>query len=254
MIFCGLVLALGHISGVHKQFIGPDMVLGETLALEVPAESMKTMSSDLLARVDHLVYATPDLNRGIDELERLTGIRATPGGQHPGVGTRNALMSLGPSTYLEIIGPDRDQPQPVSPRSFGIDGLEESRLVTWAANSKDLECLRSDAERKGVALGPITPGSRKRPDGILLSWRSMRPTTAVADGIVPFFIDWGQAPHPSQSAARGLSLIELRAEHPDSKKIEQMLKALELDLRVNSGSRPALIAVINGPRGKVELR
>jgi hypothetical protein len=41
------------------------------------------VSTKFLSRVDHLVYATPDLNRGIDEIERLTGVRATPGGQHP---------------------------------------------------------------------------------------------------------------------------------------------------------------------------
>jgi catechol 2,3-dioxygenase-like lactoylglutathione lyase family enzyme len=32
-------------------------------------------SAALLARVDHIVYATPDLNRGIDDLEKLLGAR-----------------------------------------------------------------------------------------------------------------------------------------------------------------------------------
>jgi hypothetical protein len=59
-------------------------------------------SASLLPRVDHLVYATPDLDRGIDEIEKLLGVRASPGGQHQGRGTRNALVALGPTAYLEI--------------------------------------------------------------------------------------------------------------------------------------------------------
>jgi hypothetical protein len=52
-------------------------------------------SPQLLGRVDHLVYATPDLKLGIHKLEKLLGVRATPGGQHLGLGTRNALIALG---------------------------------------------------------------------------------------------------------------------------------------------------------------
>ena len=58
------------------------------------------------ARIDHLVYATPDLERGIREIEELLGIRAMLGGQHPGRGTQNASIALGAGAYLEIIGPD----------------------------------------------------------------------------------------------------------------------------------------------------
>jgi hypothetical protein len=211
-------------------------------------------SEELLARVDHLVYATPDLNRGVEEVEKLMGVRATPGGQHPGRGTRNALIKLGPAAYLEIIAPDPEQPPPKTPRSFGIDGLKESRLVAWAAKGVDLESLRDEAARKGARLGEVSPGSRRRADGVLLSWRFTDPRTVLADGLVPFFIDWGQSPHPAQTAAPGASLIALRAEHPDAQRVQRLLRELGLDLPVQSGPRPALVAVIDSPRGRVELR
>ena len=211
-------------------------------------------SAKLISRVDHLVYATPDLNRGVEEIEKLLGVRATAGGQHPGRGTRNALIALGPTTYLEIIAPDPEQPPPQEPRPFGIDGLKESRLVAWCVSGRDLERLRSEAVGKGVPLGEVRSGSRRRPDGVQLSWQFTDPSMLVADGIVPFFIDWGDSPHPARTAAKGATLVSLRAEHTDVKGVRRMLQHLGVDLPVKRGQSPALIAVIEGPRGRVELR
>ena len=211
-------------------------------------------SVEMLARVDHLVYATTDLNRGVEEVEKLLGVRATPGGQHPGRGTRNALIALGPASYLEIIAPDPEQSSPNAPRPFGIDGLKESRLVAWAAKGVDLDRLRGEAARKGASLGEVMSGSRRRPDGVLLSWRYTDPQTVLADGLVPFFIDWGQSPHPARTASAGASLIALRAEHPDAQRVQRLLRELGLDLSVQQGAAAALIATIDGPRGRVELR
>jgi hypothetical protein len=211
-------------------------------------------TADAVSSVDHLVYATPDLKVGIDAIEKLLGARATPGGQHPGAGTRNALVALGPASYLEIIGPDPEQPFHMGPRRFGIHGLKVPRLAAWAAKGQDLEHLVAEAARRGVKLGPVGSGSRKRPDGILLSWRFTSPATLLGDGVVPFFIDWGKTPHPAQTAAAGATLVALRAEHPDARGVGEMLRKLGLDLRVTVAPAPALIAAVDCPNGRVELR
>jgi len=211
-------------------------------------------ASDILSRVDHLVYATPDLDRGVAAVEKLLGVRATPGGQHPGRGTRNALVAVGPTSYLEIVGPDPDQPPPKEPRAFGLDALSTPGLVAWAANTSDLDAIVQDAAGTGVRLGEVKAGSRKRPDGVVLSWRVTDPGSPASGRIVPFFIDWGASPHPASSAARGARLVGLRAEHPDVPAVRGTLEALGLDLPVAPGPRPALIAVIEGPNGSIELR
>lgn len=218
------------------------------------AARASAQSDALLAAVDHLVYATPDLQAGIDRIERLLGVRASPGGQHPGRGTRNALVSLGAGTYLEIVGPDPDQPPPAQPRPFAIDDLKEPRLMAWAAKGTGLEQLARDAARGGVTLGEVIAGSRRRTDGVMLTWRYTDPRTVVADGLVPFFIDWGSTPHPAVSAAQGASLVALRAEHPDPLRVQNALRQVRIELAVGRGPRPALVAVVSGPRGRVELR
>lgn len=208
----------------------------------------------MLARIDHLVYATPDLALGVERVEAALGVRPTPGGQHPGRGTRNALVALGPASYLEIIGPDPGQTDPATPRSFGLDTVTTPRLVTWAVKSVALDAVVASATRHGIDLGRVLDGSRRRPDGVQLAWRLTSAAVMPVDGLVPFFIDWGSSPHPARSAAMGATLVDLRAEHPDADRVQAMLRALDIELVVGRGPAPALIATIDGPHGHVELR
>ncbi len=208
----------------------------------------------VLAQVDHLVFATPDLQLGIDTAERLFGVRATPGGQHPGEGTRNALIALGTSSYFEIIGPDPAQPAPKGGHRFGIDAITAPRLATWVAKGMSLVQFAADAKAHGIDLGAVIPGSRKRPDGVVLAWTYTDPRVVLADRLVPYFIDWGSSPHPSATAAKGVRLVGLRAEHPDAARVQAMLKQLGLDLIVSRGPTPAIIATFQSPKGRVELR
>jgi glyoxalase-like protein len=207
-----------------------------------------------LAKVDHLVYGTPVLEKGVAELEKRFGFSASTGGKHLGRGTHNALISLGPTCYLEIIAPDPDQPSPAHPRLFGIDQLKENRLLTWAAKSSNLNALAEAARTAGIGLGEVIAGSRLRPDGVTLSWRYTSPLAMIADGLVPFFIDWGDSKHPAEALPPALSLIRLRAEHPDPSHLSSNLMKLDMPLEVVHAQCPSLIATIKGPMGEIELR
>ena len=55
--------------------------------------------------MDHLVLGVPDLDQGVELVERKTGVRAAFGGKHPGRGTQNALLSLG-DLYEAMKKPD----------------------------------------------------------------------------------------------------------------------------------------------------
>jgi len=203
--------------------------------------------------LDHLVYAVPDLAAGVAAVAALLGIAPSPGGPHPGLGTRNFLVSLGESCYLEIIGPDPEQAEPARPRPFGLDRLTGGRLITWAIHDHGLERRVEGARAKGFDPGPILPMSRQSPAG-LIEWRlTLRPEPG-GDGLVPFVIDWGKTPSPATTSARGCTLRALRAEHPDPASVQAMLGALGVELEVARGAAPVLVARIATPRGEVELR
>jgi hypothetical protein len=205
-------------------------------------------------RLDHVVFATPDLDTAVLDLEKRLGVRATPGGRHAGLGTHNALLALGRDCYLEVIGPDPTQPPTERPLPFGIDDLSAGRLVTWAARAPDLDATVAGARERGYDAGAILDMSRDTPEGQHLEWRlSFRPD-ALGDGLVPFLIDWGETPGPALGAAAGCRLVELRGEHPDPGAVRACLDALGAELPVDPGPAPSLILTLEAALGRVELR
>ncbi|MFF7335506.1 VOC family protein [Streptomyces sp. NPDC008150] len=204
------------------------------------------------ARLDHLVLATPDLAATVADFERRTGVRPAPGGAHPGLGTRNQLVSLGGSAYLEIIGPDPEQPGPEGPRPFGVDGLAGPRTVTWAIRTHDLDSAVAEARAGGHDPGPVRSMRRRRPDGTLLEWR-LTDGGAQASGLVPFLIDWGSSAHPTAAGLPVTPLLSLSASAPDPGEIAPRLSALAAPLTVVPGET-GLTFTVDSPRGPVTFR
>jgi hypothetical protein len=202
--------------------------------------------------VDHLIYAVPDLATAVDDLEGQFGVRAHAGGKHIGLGTHNALLALGPRTYLEIIAPDLNQPEPSIPRPLGIDGVTRGKLVGWALACDDIDQAVAEARRHGYDPGEVGDGHRVGPAGTVLRWRAAR--SPLADSLVPFLICWGGTEHPARSAPHGLILTSVQIEHPDPPSLAPLLMALGADVKVRPAKAPALVAHLSGPNGSKVLR
>jgi hypothetical protein len=204
-----------------------------------------------MATIDHLMWVVPDLAAGIDDLEARTGVRATPGGSHPSMGTANAILGLGPGVYLEVLGPD---PALTEPTGFGaaIAAEPSPRLASWAVRTDDIDAVCAALTAAGW---PTTANAmtRARPDGTTLQWRlAMLPGRAVADHW-PFVIDWGASPHPSEDASSPCRLGSLRVFDPDPTELRRMIDVLDVDGVAVDDGPTGVRATLETPKGSVDL-
>jgi catechol 2,3-dioxygenase-like lactoylglutathione lyase family enzyme len=146
----------------------------------------------MLLGIDHLVIAVHDPAAAADRMEAVLGLSVTGGGEHDGAGTWNRLAFLG-DTYLELIGV-RDRPQVEANEAFAVGRaalrvLDERRegLATFALASDD---VAGDVERlraAGASIAVPVPGSRTRPDGGVVRWRTAFPS--LGPDQPPFLIE-----------------------------------------------------------------
>jgi catechol 2,3-dioxygenase-like lactoylglutathione lyase family enzyme len=138
----------------------------------------------MIRGIDHVVIAVRDLETASAAYRRL-GFTVTPGGEHTGGATHNALISFADGAYFELIAftePDREQDHKWWGRLSRGEGTVDVALLS--------DDLGGDAERlraAGVTVnGPIA-GGRTRPDGQRIAWRML--TLAAGDVPLPFVIE-----------------------------------------------------------------
>lgn len=199
--------------------------------------------------IDHLVFASSSLQRGMDEVEELLGVRPVRGGHHPRYGTHNALLSLGAGTYLEIIARDPDLPLPEQGALVDVPAESRSRLVTWVFRVPDIHESAEALQSAGIDPGPVESGSRRTPDGDVISWELTDPYAMSLNGAIPFLINWGKTVHPSEVAPPGGRLVELVIEHPDADRVRRALSALGAEVKVIAGDQFLMSATVETKNG-----
>jgi hypothetical protein len=204
-------------------------------------------------RIDHVIIGVSDLDRGIAQLEQMTGVRPIIGGSHPGRGTRNALMSLGDGTYLELIAPDPGQSVD-NEMVRELRALVKPTTIGWAVSGQSTAGLRRLLEANGLKLSPLQPGSRRRPDGSALHWVTFG-YEVENEPLLPFFIVWADpALHPSRSSPTGCKLAGIQIVSDDPAKLKRALKPLQLDVAVAGAAsdRMQMAVRCNGRRVAID--
>jgi hypothetical protein len=203
-----------------------------------------------LVKLDHLLWAAPDLEEGEQLFAMMSGVRPARGGTHPGFGTRNSLVSLGPGTYFEIISPDPLQDL-TNTRGSRIAAQSRPGMMTFAIRTTDSDRLLAAAKSVGlVTTGPLVM-SRTRSDGVKLAWSVLYFGQEELGDAVPFAIDWGNSPHPSLSTPTGCSLADFRAIHPNPGRLRDIYAELGIAVPIEPGSAPSFRAALKTPNGEI---
>lgn len=206
-----------------------------------------------MTTLDHLVIAARNLEEGRAWLEGRLGVSMQPGGEHASFGTHNALLSLGPEAYLEVLAVNPAAPTPPRPRWFGLDTpglraqLEDGpRLIHWVVRVPGLSGL--DLAPFGEALD-LSRGEHRwtltvPPDGTLPSC-----------GVLPSLITWQTPPPPTRLPDAGVRLEKLTLDTPDPDTLRAWLDSLHFvgEVEVREAPQVELSALLVTPGGLVTL-
>ena len=191
--------------------------------------------------IDHFVWGAPDLALGCEQIADLLGCKPILGGEHAGMGTQNALLNLGDGVYLEIIAPSDDR-GPEGSLGHKIGALSAPGLITWVLRT---DALAEVADLSGAchpnltALGPLAT-RRTTPDGAILSWELLFLGGHGFGGLLPFFIDWQDATHPSDTAPVAAQFSKLDIASPNAAQLRQTFETLEIEQPIGSATQPSL--------------
>lgn len=183
--------------------------------------------------IDHLVIAVDNPEAAAAELAERVGIATSGAGRHPGAGTYNRVAFLG-APYLELIGvDDEDLASRVPVGRATLSALAAGGgLATYALLDDALQTTAAALVADGSPLGPVTHGSRQRPDGDLVEWWTAMPPELGATN--PPFL----AEHRYAGAEWGADALAARAAyvHP----IGSAASLIRLDIATDDP--PALAA------------
>src|SRR6266404_494443 len=127
------------------------------------------------------------------------------------------------------------------------------RWRRWASGTHELDGLQRKAQRAGFKTIAGPPGSRQRPDGKLLRWRTLGLETATP--LVPFVIEWSaDSPHPSADAPDAGRVAQLVFETPGPEPLRKALRALGVVADIRRASEPRIRLTLATTKGRVELR
>lgn len=173
------------------------------------------------SHLDHVIVAVRDLGAAERSYARLLGRSASWRGEHPGLGTANALFRVG-EAYLELLAP-----------AEGTGGWLRGRLdergeglLGFALATADAEaCAKTLAERGLHPAAPARGIGRDTESGAFREWQSVMLPPEETRGVLIFGIEHRSAPEllpeippagAPEAAVHGIDHVVVQTADPEA--------------------------------------
>jgi len=211
-----------------------------------------------MLELDHLTVIAPTLTEGVEHVRACLDLDVPFGQRHLYMGTRNHLLQLGDTVYLEIVALDPDGEHPGRRRWFGLDDQTQvkrdwdagHRLRGWVARTERIDAVLTGREEifgRKVALPMDNPS---------FDFAIPDDGSLPLGGAAPSIIDRrGRARSMATIADLGARLRSFALELPEPDGVASLLRDLEVDRSpaISQGVRQRYRALIETPAGFREL-
>jgi hypothetical protein len=213
--------------------------------------------------LDHIVVAIDTLERGVAQVEALTGTRFRTGlrylskgyGAEPGRGLKSAVLRTGANSYLELVAPDYDDPNAAALGPIYARYREPTPLG-WFIRVSNADSVRTALTTAELRPLPTIAGVAVTATTDTVRWESVHFAHQITT-LAPVFIAWRERAHADSGWAgqNGCTLETFTLRYARPEFLDSTFRAAHVPVRVEiaSGRATGIEISMRCPGGTVSL-
>jgi hypothetical protein len=148
--------------------------------------SLPAMTQEVVLELDHVSVCGSSLDT-LQQVFSSAGMTPDLGGPHGNGITQMAAIGFDDGTYIELIAPIKAGASAGSEWSKFMS--DDAVTCAWAVGTNVLLQEVDRLKKAGITVSAPEPGSRKRPDGMSVEWKTAKVGSGTTGSTLPFIIE-----------------------------------------------------------------